>query len=105
MTDVGRRAARDRNRLAAQCLVRNDKLPAGYSLLHTVVILREGWELDNRMWIVTGPDGPFTATTDHGTLEIPAKESLDQLIAQHRYALTTLLEADRMMRALGLKNG
>lgn len=72
------------------------EMPSGYRLMHTATVLREGWEMDNKFWVIEGPCGLFTANTNHGGIRVPADEMLDELIKDHEMALTSL----RLAKAL-----
>lgn len=87
----------DRTAALAACSGR--EMPSGYRLIHTATILRDGWEMDNRLWIIEGPHGLFTASTNHGGIRVPADEKLDSLIQDHELALASLHQAKALMEA------
>lgn len=84
---------------AAEAARSGREMPHGYTLLHTATILREGWELDNKLWIIQGPTRRFSAGTNHGGLRVPADDDIGELITEHKEALASLRDAARLLTA------
>jgi hypothetical protein len=69
-------------------------------ILHEATILHEGWEMDNRGWIVKLEGGEVRAlTTSHGGPYLWTKEELEGQIEVTRRSLDSLLKAQTFAKA------
>ena len=66
-------------------------------ILCEALILREGWEMDNKGWVVQMKDGSvYGFTTSHGGLYAWTNEKMDEQIALTQESLASLTEARRL---------
>jgi hypothetical protein len=63
-------------------------------ILHTAIILQEGWELDNRGWLVEMETGCILAlTTNHGGICLWARDEAEEQLRKTNEAGTSLTQA------------
>jgi len=69
-----------------------------YDILYEFTILREGWEMDNKGWIVSDGKNRFFATTDHGRLCIKKFSEFDEVLKYHHDAMCGLIVAKNRLK-------
>lgn len=70
------------------------------SVLHTAIVLYEGWEMDNKMWVVKMTDGSVVAlTTSHGGLYKMGMEEINESIELAQMSVNQLTMAKMMLKA------
>lgn len=69
-------------------------------VLHTAVILFDGWELDNRAWIVEMEDGSIAAlTTAHSGLVRWTRDAAEQTLIESEKSAESIRQALAMWPA------
>lgn len=60
-------------------------------ILHTSILLYEGWEMDNRAWIVEFEDGRVQAfSTNHGAICNFSQAEMEDFIEHAQYSIISL---------------
>jgi hypothetical protein len=69
-------------------------------VLHTATILHEGWEMDNKAWIVEMEDGVQCAlTTSHGGVYLWTKIEAEEKLAELEASAASIRQALAMWPA------
>ena len=65
--------------------------------IYEAVVLHEGWEMDNLLWVVENDDGRRELrTTSHGSEYIMDTKEIMEKIAETKKSLAGLIEAQRI---------
>jgi hypothetical protein len=81
--------AKENNLQIANALIDGFNIPF-YKIEAKASILRNGWEMDNKAWLISYPEVLFAVTTSHGRFHFYEVDELKEDIQSHVEALSSL---------------